>query len=210
MCTDPKLCSARAFIAAVFALLLQSGPAQTNSTQQQAERTTQKSRYALAAQAMKEYESRNYAESLRLFDEGFSAGLDRDEDAYNAACSAALAGDARKAIAYLDRAAGLGFRNPEHMKADTDLESVRTSAEFAPIFQRVRENEREYERTHADPERMAIITTDIDLFWTVMDKLQASTQPDVVIENEYFRRGAQDCRTSYSRGFIRDLIFGTW
>lgn len=53
-------------------------------------------------------------------------GLDRDDDAYTAACSSALAGSGAKALDYLERAARVGFRDADHMKADTDLESVRS------------------------------------------------------------------------------------
>ena len=88
--------------------------------------STKDSLYALRTQAMKAYTDKHYGEAVRLFDAAFSAGLNRDEDAYNAACSAALAGNRLKALEYLNQAARLGHRDADHMLSDADLQSVCT------------------------------------------------------------------------------------
>ena len=152
--------------------------------------STKDSLYGLRAQAMKAYTDKHYGEAVRLFDAAFSAGLNRDEDAYNAACSAALAGDRVKALEYLNQAARLGYRDADHMQSDADLQSVRSNSEFQRIVERVRQNEVAYRRKHGDPEGAAIVTTDMDLFWSLYDKLLSSSNPAGVLENEYFRKGS--------------------
>jgi len=145
--------------------------------------------YALAEQAMRAYEDKDYSKSAQLFDAAFSAGLNRSEDAYNAACSSALAGSKEKALAYLERAARRGFRDPDHLKVDTDLDALRADPQFRSILKEVRQNKRAYERGHGDPNRAAIVTSDIDLFWAVYEKLQTSGKPEALLENEYLRQG---------------------
>src|ERR1700747_3708958 len=86
--------------------------------------------YALESKAQKAYDAKQYATAVSLFEKAFSRGLRRSDDFYNAACSSALAGDSKKAIDYLQRADDLGFRDPEGMKADTDLETVRSNPRF--------------------------------------------------------------------------------
>jgi uncharacterized protein YjaZ len=84
------------------------------------------------------------------------------------------------------------------MKADTDLASVRSDRRFRTIVERVQENEQAYQREHSDPNRAAIVTSDIDLFWDTYASLQASPHPEELIENEYFHRGSPG---------LRDFIF---
>jgi len=187
-----------AILSVIASLVLPIIFAQPISPQNQAEQTSKPSLYALEEQAMKAYDDKKYAESMQLFDTAFSAGLNRGDDAYNAACSAALAGNAAKALNYLDRAARLGFRDPDHMKADSDLESVRSDPRFLSILQRVQEHQRTYALEHGDPDRAAIVTSDIDLFWAAYDHMQTSQNPEAVIEDEYFQKGSSG---------LQDFIF---
>jgi hypothetical protein len=146
--------------------------------------------YSLEEQARKAYDSKDYAKSTQLFDAAFAAGLNRAEDAYNAACSAALAGNPAKALRYLERAARLGFRDPAQMKADTDLESIRSDPRFQALIERAHRNELAYERDHSDPNRAAIVTSDVNLFWATYDAVQRSSNPEMLIEKDYFLRGS--------------------
>lgn len=145
--------------------------------------------YALEDQAMEAYDRKDYLKSVQLFDAAFSAGLNRSDDAYNAACSSALAGRTEKALAYLKRAARWGFRDPDHMKVETDLDAVRPDPQFASILREAQQNKRVYQRDHGDPNRASIVTSDIDLFWGIYEKLRTSEKPEALIENEYFRQG---------------------
>ena len=146
--------------------------------------------FALEQRALKAYETKDYKESGHLFDSAFAAGLNRSEDAYNAACSYALAGDAAAALSYLDRAARMGFRDAEHVKTDTDLVGLHSDKRFALLLEHVAANKRAYDGIHNDPDRAAIATSDIDLFWTAYHKMQTSPEPEGVLERDYLVRGS--------------------
>jgi len=119
--------------------------------------STVDSLYEAEARAMEAYEKKDYTESVKLFDTAFSAGLNRPDDAYSAACSSPLVGAADKALAYLERAARFGFRSPDQMEQDPELISVRSDSRFRLILEQVRQNERAYLNAHVDPDRVAIV-----------------------------------------------------
>jgi hypothetical protein len=66
------------------------------------------------------------------------------------------------------------------------------------ILKQVRQSERTYLRAHRDPDLVTIDTDDIDLFWRVYDKLQSSSNPEMLIESEYFHKGSSG---------LQDFIF---
>jgi Zn-dependent protease len=59
--------------------------------------------------------------------------------AYNIACAEARAGRADEALAWIERAVELGFRNVDAMASDSDLETLRSRPEFGAICDRLRE-----------------------------------------------------------------------
>lgn len=67
----------------------------------------------------------------------------RDEDGgsdrhYNLACYAALAGQRDEALAAFERAVELGYDDPEHARADTDLDAIRDDPRFVAAMERIR------------------------------------------------------------------------
>ena len=146
--------------------------------------------YELEENAFKAYNDKKYGESIKLYEQAFSLGLNRMDDAYNAACSAALSGDHPRAVQYLQRAVRLGFRDPEHLKLDSDLESLRSDATFRTMIAKAEDNERRYERRHSDPEHAAIVVSDIDRFWIAYDHLKRARDREAVLEREYLERGS--------------------
>ncbi len=146
--------------------------------------------YDLERKATKAYDDKHYGESVKLFDEAFSRGLNRNDDAYNAACSAALSGDRVKAIKYLQTAVRLGFHDPGHINADTDLESVRDDPSLPDVIRTAAINDDKYRQEHGDPDRARIVTSDIDLFWTAYDHSKAASDRTAVFEREYFAPGS--------------------
>src|SRR5215475_6450296 len=58
--------------------------------------------------------------------------------AYNIACAEARAGRADEALAWIERAVELGFRNVDAMASDSDLETLRSRPEFEAIGDRLR------------------------------------------------------------------------
>jgi hypothetical protein len=146
--------------------------------------------YELEEKAAKAYDDKHYSESLKLYDQAFSHGLNRADDAYNAACVAALAGEHARAINYLKQAAQLGFRDPGHMKLDSDLVTLRGDKAFASAVGKAAGNERAYRRKHANPENASIVLSDIDLFWAAYDRMKDAPDREAVLEHEYLERGS--------------------
>src|SRR5215475_4762536 len=58
--------------------------------------------------------------------------------AYNIACAEARAGRADEALAWIERAVELGYRDVEAMASDSDLETLRSRPEFESICDRLR------------------------------------------------------------------------
>ncbi len=56
---------------------------------------------------------------------------------YNLACSYALLGRKEEALEELKRAVRLGYADPEHMRSDPDLESLRGDDRFEKILARL-------------------------------------------------------------------------
>src|SRR5262249_31594643 len=68
--------------------------------------------------------------------EGAIAGL----AAYNAACSAALAGDNEDSLGWLEKAIAKGDRNLDHIESDKDLKSIRSDERYKSLISRLRED----------------------------------------------------------------------
>jgi len=59
--------------------------------------------------------------------------------AYNIACAEARAGRADEALAWIERAVEMGYRNVAAMASDSDFETLRSRPEFEAICGRLRE-----------------------------------------------------------------------
>jgi Zn-dependent protease len=59
--------------------------------------------------------------------------------AYNIACAEARAGRADEALAWIERAVEMGYRDVDAMVSDSDLETLRSRPEFEAICERLRE-----------------------------------------------------------------------
>ena len=83
---------------------------------------------SLVAVAQEAYDEGRYAASDSLYTEALATGSPSGWDYYNAACSAALAGQPDRAFARLDAAVAAGFENVEHARTDRDLATLRADA----------------------------------------------------------------------------------
>lgn len=70
------------------------------------------------------YDEKKFAESMQHYAKALDLGSDRSSVAYNAACSAALAGQPDLAFGFLDTAIGLGWIDAQHLQRDADLEPL--------------------------------------------------------------------------------------
>jgi tetratricopeptide (TPR) repeat protein len=82
--------------------------------------------------------------SLGRYEEGLEVDIRltdlRPDDAtarYNLGCSFALLGRAEEAFETLERAIDLGYREPDHMRGDPDLASIREDPRFVAMLERL-------------------------------------------------------------------------
>lgn len=94
---------------------------------------------AVSAQSMGEasamYNAKDYKASGELYDKALAKGKGTATDYYNAACSWALAGDKKKALAHLQQAVAEGYTNLSHLKQDADLNSLHQEKRWATLVQ---------------------------------------------------------------------------
>ena len=90
----------------------------------------------LAERASASYNAGDYAESGRLYAEAIEAGARDINNAYNAACAFALAGDEDPAFDFLHLAADLGFANVELLTTDSDLDALHDDPRWPGVVAR--------------------------------------------------------------------------
>lgn len=95
----------------------------------------------LARQADALARSGKTAEALPLYRQAWERGVRDAHTLYGAACVAALEGQKAEALTWLERSADAGFAMAEHMKKDTDLDSLRGEPAFARVAERVAAND---------------------------------------------------------------------
>lgn len=95
----------------------------------------------LAAKAEQLVTEGKPAEALPLYRQVWEQGLRDVGTAYNAACTAALAGEKAEAFTWLERATEAGFSNSSHILQDPDLATLRSDPAFARIIEKVAAND---------------------------------------------------------------------
>ena len=88
----------------------------------------------LVAHADTLYNLKDYNKSNEAYQQAFKLESNNPYDLYNAACSAALAGDLDDAFTFLDLAVHHGWTNIDHMKKDSDLDTLHSSAKWASLL----------------------------------------------------------------------------
>ena len=88
---------------------------------------------SIAAKAETHYRNKEFAQSVAVYKEAFALEQKSPGDLYNAACSAALAGDTGQAFQWLNLAVQNGWTNVRHLKSDADLETLRGSERWETL-----------------------------------------------------------------------------
>ncbi|MFI5252338.1 MAG: DUF6624 domain-containing protein [Bacteroidota bacterium] len=99
----------------------------------------------LVVLANKCYDAKEYKNSGEYYDSAFSIQKGTMNDYYNSACSWTLAGNKNKAVEYLNRSIDLGWRYIDHLKKDTDLDSLHDTKEWEELIDKAQKKADEYE-----------------------------------------------------------------
>jgi len=88
----------------------------------------------LISKANSFYISKNYTQSVTVYKQAFAIQKKSRNDLYNAACSAALAGDKKLAFQWLTLAFKNGWTNLSHLKSDADLTILHGSKKWGKLI----------------------------------------------------------------------------
>lgn len=128
----------------------------------------------LTKEADAAYQRKEYAKSVTLYQDAIAKGARDIDTFYNAACSAALAGDKTTAFQLLNKAFAAGFRNTDHLKRDGDLTSLRDDSRWAKAIASSEAQQAKYIKDHSNPNKARFITEDITRFWKAYDQAMAA------------------------------------
>lgn len=105
----------------------------------------------LGRQARDAFGRAEFSVAGELFAAAVAAGASRPEDAYNAACAFARAGERDAAFRFLDLAIERGYAKAEHLQKDSDLASLTSDPRWAPAVEAVRRRGQERLAALGDP-----------------------------------------------------------
>jgi len=106
----------------------------------------------LLTEARQASQAHEYAQAARAYEAAMKAGAGGRVVPYNAACCYALAGQADDAFRCLERAVGAGWRDVEHLKSDSDLDSLHADARWSGIVKITQEAADKFTKSLKEPE----------------------------------------------------------
>lgn len=91
----------------------------------------------LISEADSLYNAKDYKKSNELFQQAFKLGKGNSSDLYNAACTAALAGENDNAFCFLQLAFQNGWTNIYHLKKDADLNGLHADNKWKELVNKM-------------------------------------------------------------------------
>src|SRR5688572_18211836 len=107
--------------------------------------------FSLLAKADSLYKARNYQLSVKTYEVAFKNRKPIDNHYYNAACSAALAGEKKKAFQFLDKAIETGWTDVQHLKKDSDLNALHKEKAWPKMLTKLEEKVAKLEANYDKP-----------------------------------------------------------
>ena len=145
---------------------------------------------SLRSRALTTYRQKAFSESAVAYARLAEQGAATPVDLYNAACSAALAGDSASAFAFLDRAIAAGFDSYDQIKIDPDLTSLHPSSHWQALTTRT--DSLEFERKRV----LAMLPDPFKAFGALRDSGYLATLLDL----EAMRRDHRDAPLQWQSG----------
>ncbi len=103
------------------------------------------------AQADKLYNNKQYKEAVSKYKEAFKIEQTNAGDLYNAACSAALLGDKKRAFDWLHLAFKNGWTNVNHLQTDTDLTALHHNKKWNKLLAEMQKEVNRIESNYDKP-----------------------------------------------------------
>jgi len=110
----------------------------------------------LAREANERLMKDDYEGALPLYRAAWDKGVTSNNSTYNGACAAAVTGHLDEAFVWLTRAADASWRDAEHLKIDTDLDSLRDDLRFAEFVKKVEANADSYDEENNSELRLLV------------------------------------------------------
>ncbi len=145
----------------------------------------------LRKEANTAYERKDYAECARLFQETAQLGSGRGamNDYYNAACCYGRSRNLDKAFDTLRRAVEAGYQNVNHMKGDSDLESLRVDSRWQELLATIDVPPiRITENLTTNPTNAPFVYDDVENFMRAMSLMAEDGGSVAILESEYFEK----------------------
>jgi hypothetical protein len=107
--------------------------------------------FKLVKQADSLYKAKDYKKSNAIYKLAFKIEKKNSSDLYNAACSAALAGDRNSAFDFLVLAVQYGWTNIDHLKSDSDLDRLHKDKKWTLLVERMQQKVDSIEANYDKP-----------------------------------------------------------
>ncbi len=131
----------------------------------------------LVAHADTLYNVKEYKKSSEVYQQAFKLESKNPYDLYNGACSAAQAGDVDYAFTLLDLAVQHGWTNIDHMKKDSDLDTLHSSTKWAALLASVQKKLDDIEAKIDKPLRKELLA--------IFDEDQATRRQSLEFAKKY-------------------------
>jgi len=118
---------------------------------------------ALIGKADSLYKAKDFTNSTKVYEQGFKLEQKNSSHLYNAACSAALAGEKKKALALLDLSVQKGWTYVNHLQQDADLNSLHGEPQWQELINKLQKRVDELEKNYDKPlqtQLLQILETD--------------------------------------------------
>ena len=112
---------------------------------------------SLVSKAESLYNAKDYKNSIEYYDQAFRVNKKNPNDLYNGACSAALAGEKKKALELLNLAFEIGWTNLRHMENDSDLNSLHSEKYWTLLVEKMQKKLDEIEAGYDKPLRTDLL-----------------------------------------------------